>query len=128
MKSFGVLVKMLSFHLFAASKANVIISRQKVNSIFSSIFSAWDYLMMNTYDVHFYSSFAFVANWPELELSIQYDFGELFPQLSLISIQFFENLMFPTFLTTARDAFPHSKWYLFANGCFFSPTVENFLE
>lgn len=34
--------------------------------------------MVNTYDVHFYASFALIQLWPELELSIQYDFGKLF--------------------------------------------------
>lgn len=33
--------------------------------------------MLNTYDVHFYSSFAFLMNWPEIELSIQLDYGEI---------------------------------------------------
>ena len=32
--------------------------------------------MVNTYDVHFYASFALIQLWPELELSIQYDFGK----------------------------------------------------
>ena len=31
--------------------------------------------MINTYDVHFYASFALIQLFPELELSIQYDFG-----------------------------------------------------
>ncbi|KAK6755400.1 hypothetical protein RB195_014021 [Necator americanus] len=35
---------------------------------------AWEYLMVNTYDVHFYASWAFIKNWPQLELSIQMDF------------------------------------------------------
>ena len=30
--------------------------------------------MVNTYDVHFYASFALIQLWPNLELSIQYDF------------------------------------------------------
>lgn len=29
--------------------------------------------MLNTYDVHFYASFALVMNWPLLELSLQKD-------------------------------------------------------
>ena len=37
--------------------------------------------MVNTYDVHFYASFALIQLWPELELSIQYDFGS-FVQLN----------------------------------------------
>lgn len=32
--------------------------------------------MYNTYDVHFYASFALVMLWPKLELSLQYDMGE----------------------------------------------------
>ncbi|KHJ78857.1 hypothetical protein OESDEN_21516 [Oesophagostomum dentatum] len=35
---------------------------------------SWEYLMVNTYDVHFYSSWALVKNWPQLELSFQLDF------------------------------------------------------
>ncbi|XP_018471344.2 uncharacterized protein LOC108842814 isoform X2 [Raphanus sativus] len=34
-----------------------------------------EYLMYNTYDVHFYSSFALLILFPELELSIQRDFA-----------------------------------------------------
>ncbi|KAJ0969388.1 hypothetical protein J5N97_022265 [Dioscorea zingiberensis] len=34
-----------------------------------------DYLMWNTYDVHFYSSFALLMLFPKLELSIQRDFA-----------------------------------------------------
>ncbi|VDM99946.1 unnamed protein product [Thelazia callipaeda] len=37
---------------------------------------SWEYHMMNTYDVHFYSSFAFMVNWPEIELSIQLDYAD----------------------------------------------------
>ena len=33
--------------------------------------------MVNTYDVHFYASFALIQLFPELELSIQYDFGKI---------------------------------------------------
>jgi non-lysosomal glucosylceramidase len=32
-----------------------------------------EYLMYNTYDVHFYASFALLLLWPELELSLQRD-------------------------------------------------------
>ncbi|EYC33418.1 hypothetical protein Y032_0002g788 [Ancylostoma ceylanicum] len=38
---------------------------------------SWEYLMINTYDVHFYASWAFVKNWPQLELSIQLEFYSL---------------------------------------------------
>ncbi|KAJ8625341.1 hypothetical protein MRB53_033871 [Persea americana] len=34
-----------------------------------------EYRMLNTYDVHFYSSFALIALFPKLELSIQRDFA-----------------------------------------------------
>jgi len=34
-----------------------------------------EYLMYNTYDVHFSASFALAMNWPELELSVQRDFA-----------------------------------------------------
>jgi len=33
--------------------------------------------MYNTYDVHFYASFALIMLWPKLALSLQYDIGEL---------------------------------------------------
>ena len=32
--------------------------------------------MYNTYDVHFYASFALIMLWPELQLSLQYDYGK----------------------------------------------------
>lgn len=32
--------------------------------------------MYNTYDVHFYASFALVMLWPMLQISLQYDIGE----------------------------------------------------
>lgn len=31
--------------------------------------------MYNTYDVHFYASFALIMLWPKLALSVQYDIG-----------------------------------------------------
>mmetsp|Transcript_11799 Transcript_11799/g.33225 ORF Transcript_11799/g.33225 Transcript_11799/m.33225 type:complete len:1288 (-) Transcript_11799:36-3899(-) len=34
-----------------------------------------EYLMVNTYDVHFYASWALAMNWPLLELSLQRDFA-----------------------------------------------------
>ncbi|PIK61130.1 putative non-lysosomal glucosylceramidase-like [Apostichopus japonicus] len=36
-----------------------------------------EYRMYNTYDVHFYASFALAMLWPKLELGVQYDFGNL---------------------------------------------------
>ncbi|XP_038999531.1 non-lysosomal glucosylceramidase-like [Hibiscus syriacus] len=38
-------------------------------------FEGSEYLMFNTYDVHFYSSFALLMLFPKLELSIQRDFA-----------------------------------------------------
>lgn len=34
-----------------------------------------EYRMYNTYDVHFYASFALAMLWPQLELCLQYDVG-----------------------------------------------------
>jgi hypothetical protein len=33
-----------------------------------------EYLMYNSYDVHFYASYALLMLWPQLELSLQRDF------------------------------------------------------
>uniref|UniRef100_A0A1I7X7X7 DUF608 domain-containing protein n=1 Tax=Heterorhabditis bacteriophora TaxID=37862 RepID=A0A1I7X7X7_HETBA len=35
---------------------------------------SWEYYMLNTYDVHFYASWALLENWPQLEMSIQLNF------------------------------------------------------
>jgi non-lysosomal glucosylceramidase len=35
--------------------------------------------MYNTYDVHFYSSYALLMLWPQLELSLQRDFATAVP-------------------------------------------------
>lgn len=37
---------------------------------------AHEYRMYNTYDVHFYASFALTMLWPKLQLSLQYDFAD----------------------------------------------------
>lgn len=39
-------------------------------------FLGQEYRMYNTYDVHFYASFALIMLWPKLALSVQYDIGE----------------------------------------------------
>lgn len=39
-------------------------------------FAGQEYRMYNTYDVHFYASFALIMLWPKLALSVQYDIGE----------------------------------------------------
>lgn len=38
-----------------------------------------EYRMYNTYDVHFYASFALAMNWPHLQMVIQYDFKDSIP-------------------------------------------------
>lgn len=38
-----------------------------------------EYRMYNTYDVHFYASFALAMLWPELELSLQRDYASSLP-------------------------------------------------
>lgn len=40
------------------------------------LFVGQEYRMYNTYDVHFYASFALIMLWPKLALSVQYDIGE----------------------------------------------------
>ncbi|ULT87091.1 hypothetical protein L3Y34_006685 [Caenorhabditis briggsae] len=37
---------------------------------------SWEYFMINTYDVHFYSSWAILKNWPQIEMSMQMDFAD----------------------------------------------------
>ena len=48
--------------------------------------------MYNTYDVHFYASFALIMNWPKLQLSLQYDVGELAIIFSLLSLEKHKNI------------------------------------
>lgn len=38
--------------------------------------SGQEYRMYNTYDVHFYASFALIMLWPKVALSLQYEIGE----------------------------------------------------
>lgn len=42
-----------------------------------------EYLMINTYDVHFYSSFALLSLFPQIELSLQRDFSKAVPMEDL---------------------------------------------
>lgn len=60
----------------------------------SSFHLAWEYRMINTYDVHFYASFALAQLWPNLEHCVQSEFSKdycffdwfiFFLQSSLIS-------------------------------------------
>ncbi|CAI9730886.1 non-lysosomal glucosylceramidase-like [Octopus vulgaris] len=39
-----------------------------------------EYRMYNTYDVHFYASFALLTLWPKLQLCLQYDFAKAIDQ------------------------------------------------
>ena len=43
--------------------------------LFASLLEGHEYLMYNTYDVHFYSSFALLELFPQLEYSLQIDFA-----------------------------------------------------
>lgn len=42
----------------------------------SPVLAGQEYRMYNTYDVHFYASFALIMLWPKLQISLQYDIGE----------------------------------------------------
>ena len=47
-------------------------------NVISNVFSkGHEYRMYNTYDVHFYASFALSLLWPKLQLSLQYDIGRV---------------------------------------------------
>ncbi len=46
-----------------------------------------EYRMYNTYDVHFYASFALIMLWPKLALSVQYDIGKLSSHLNIECIE-----------------------------------------
>lgn len=47
-----------------------------------------EYRMYNTYDVHFYASFALVKLWPKLQQSLQYDFAETIDQEQNVATKF----------------------------------------
>ncbi|CAJ0582793.1 unnamed protein product, partial [Mesorhabditis spiculigera] len=42
---------------------------------------SWEYLMVNTYDVHFYGSWALYELWPHLELGMQFEFSDQFRRI-----------------------------------------------
>ncbi|GMS81411.1 hypothetical protein PENTCL1PPCAC_3586 [Pristionchus entomophagus] len=66
---------------------------------------SWEYLMYNTYDVHFYASAAFVENWPHLEVSMQLDFSE---QLNREDTRLHKTLMDgETVIVKKRGRLPH---------------------
>ncbi|XP_077646523.1 non-lysosomal glucosylceramidase-like [Lonchura striata] len=48
-----------------------------------------EYRMYNTYDVHFYASFALIMLWPKLQISLQYDIGECPQSPALVPAQGF---------------------------------------
>ncbi len=57
-------------------------TEEKNSSLFEREYGRFAYLegheyrMYNTYDVHFYASFALLKLWPKLQQSLQYDFAE----------------------------------------------------
>jgi len=69
-----------------------------------------EYRMVNTYDVHFYSSFALAMLWPKLELSLQRDFAQAVLQEDQeIRLMIFDGKKAPRKL---RGAVPHDVgWY-----------------
>ncbi|XP_012077148.1 non-lysosomal glucosylceramidase isoform X2 [Jatropha curcas] len=86
-----------------------------------------EYLMWNTYDVHFYSSFALLMLFPKLELSIQRDFaagvmmhdptkmqvmsdGKQVPRTVLGAVPHDIGLNDPWFEVNAYNLFSTSRW------------------
>ncbi|KAG2375023.1 hypothetical protein C9374_010027 [Naegleria lovaniensis] len=55
-----------------SSSSNSSSNSQSINDYFSYL-EGHEYLMHNTYDVHFYASHAMIVNWPAIQLSIQRD-------------------------------------------------------
>ncbi|XP_013405855.2 non-lysosomal glucosylceramidase-like [Lingula anatina] len=47
-----------------------------------------EYRMYNTYDVHYYASFALIMLWPKLQLSLQYDLAMDIPREDLTRFKF----------------------------------------
>jgi non-lysosomal glucosylceramidase len=64
-----------------------------------------EYRMYNTYDVHFYASFALVKLWPKLQLSLQYDFAETIQKEISISTSFLFNGS--SGVQKAKNCIPH---------------------
>ena len=50
--------------------------------------------MYNTYDVHFYASWALALLWPKLQLSLQYDIGKLIFIRSILHVIIFDSLFY----------------------------------
>ncbi|GMR52514.1 hypothetical protein PMAYCL1PPCAC_22709, partial [Pristionchus mayeri] len=49
---------------------------------------SWEYRMVNTYDVHFYASFALAALWPALEISVQAEFTDQVEHVDEVVVRF----------------------------------------
>ena len=64
-----------------------------------------EYRMYNTYDVHFYASFALLILWPKLQLSLQYEFADTIPKESENSIKFLIDGKFDK--QKAKNCVPH---------------------
>jgi hypothetical protein len=64
-----------------------------------------EYRMYNTYDVHFNASFALLKNWPNLQLSLQYDFADTIPLESENKIKFLIDGKYDK--QKSKDSLPH---------------------
>ncbi len=64
-----------------------------------------EYRMYNTYDVHFYASFALILLWPKLQLSLQYDYASVIPSELNESRQYFYDGCYNKIKT--KDTVPH---------------------
>jgi len=64
-----------------------------------------EYRMYNTYDVHFYASFALIKLWPKLQLSLQYDFAETISKENPCETYFLFNGV--TGIQKSKNCIPH---------------------
>ncbi len=64
-----------------------------------------EYRMYNTYDVHFYASFALLQLWPKLQQSFQYDFADNIKREINIETRYLFNGK--TGLQKNRNCMPH---------------------
>lgn len=64
-----------------------------------------EYLMYNTYDVHFYASFTLAKLWPKLQACMQYDFRDSIGK----SLNNKRNTMFggPKAIRKCKNSLPH---------------------
>lgn len=64
-----------------------------------------EYRMYNTYDVHFYASFALAMNWPLLQLVLQYDMRDcIFMEVKEKVTMLFDGMVVERKI---KDSFPH---------------------